>query len=346
MKRIGRTAALVVSAALAAGAAGCADRAPQRYETTFAGMFDTVTTVTAYTESREAFDALADSIRTELNEYHELYDVYHEYEGMVNLCTVNRIGREQPVKVDGRIVELLRFAKEQYAATGGKVNVALGGVLSLWSEYRERSLAEPEKAALPPMDQLQKRASDADLGAVVIDEEASTVFLGKSGLLLDVGAVAKGYAAERVAQRLEREGRSGVLLNLGGNVRAVGGKPDGSAWMVGVQNPRDSETLSMKVPMTGGALVTSGDYQRYYEVDGTRYCHIIDPDTLMPAAYVASVTVLCADSGRADALSTALFTLPLEKGRELVASLPGVEAAWIDAAGKLVTTSGWPESSR
>jgi thiamine biosynthesis lipoprotein len=159
---------------------------------------------------------------------------------------------------------------------------------------------------------------------------------------LDVGAVAKGYATEQVARWLEAQGVSGWLLNVGGNVRAVGKKPDGSLWMAGLENPdEDAKDYLAYLQLESEALVTSGSYQRYYIVDGKSYHHIIHPDTLMPSEGYLSVSVICPDSGMGDALSTALFCMPLEDGKALVESMEGVEALWLTTDGVQTTTSGW-----
>ena len=152
---------------------------------------------------------------------------------------------------------------------------------------------------------------------------------------LDVGSVGKGYAVEMVAQAAEARGLKSALISVGGNLRAIGTKPDGSQWSGGVENPwnaSDVYTASSSyvsgVNMSDMALVTSGNYQRYYVVDGVRYHHLIDPDTLWPARYFDSVSVLSPDSGAADCLTTGLFCMSLEDGQKLVESLDGVEALW------------------
>jgi thiamine biosynthesis lipoprotein len=148
---------------------------------------------------------------------------------------------------------------------------------------------------------------------------------------LDVGAVAKGYAIEKVAVYLENKGISGYLLNVGGNVRAIGTRGDGKAWNAGVENPdtTSAEPYIAQVGLINQAIATSGNYQRYYTVDGKNYHHIIDSSTLMPGENFVSVSVVCDDAGVADSLSTALFLMTYDEGLELSASLDIDEVIWV-----------------
>ena len=141
------------------------------------------------------------------------------------------------VVVDAKIINLLLKSREIYNITGGKTNVAMGAVLSIWHEYREAGIEDPENAELPPMDELKEAALHVNIDDMIIDEAASTVYLRDPLMSLDVGAVAKGYATEQAAEAIEASGRTSVLLSIGGNVRAIGVKPDGSAWNVAIQNP-------------------------------------------------------------------------------------------------------------
>lgn len=306
--------------------------------------FDTATTITGYAESQEAFDAVANQALELLGEYHRLYTIYHRYDGMENLCTINDVtdGAHRTVTVDRRIIDLLVYAREMHQKTGGMTNVAMGSVLKLWHDYRTVGMDDLPNASLPPMDKLQAAAQHVDISHMVIDEENATVTLIDPAMRLDVGAIAKGYATEQVARWLEAQGVSGWLLNVGGNVRAVGNKPDGTPWTVGLENPEDSSADYLAyLQLENEALVTSGSYQRYYIVDGKSYHHIIHPDTLMPAEGFLSVSVICPDSGMGDALSTALFCLSVEDGKALVESMDGVEALWMTTDGAQIVSDGW-----
>ena len=311
---------------------GCAPQTPTAerkvYEASFLNLFDTVTVIKGAADSQEEFSEITQSIHDQLQEYHQLFDIYHDYDGINNLKTVNEMAGQTPVEVDKRIIELLLDCKEYYALTGGMVNVAMGSVLKLWHYARNDGIDDPQNAEVPDMDQLLDAARHTDMDAVVIDEEKSTVYIADPDVQLDVGAIAKGWSVQRVVETAPK----GLLISVGGNVCATGPKnEDGMPWVIGVQNPSEDSYLHTLF-VDNECVVTSGDYQRYYVVDGKVYHHIIDPDTLLPGTRWRSVSIVCADSGLADALSTALFLLPLEDGMQL-AEKCDAEAMWVDAEG-------------
>ena len=314
-----------------------------RYKSSFFDVFDTYSEIIVYTQSEAEAQTALQNAHNELLAYHQLFDIYNSYEGINNLKTVNDQAGLAPVTVDQRIIDLLLFAKDMYTQTDGRMNIAMGSVLSIWHDYRTAGIDDPVNAALPGMEELQAAAAHTDISRLIIDDEANTVFLSDSAMRLDVGAVAKGYAVERVAQQMIADGITSALLSIGGNVRAIGIRGDGASWRVSVQNPdltATDQTLTT-VDLTNLSLVTSGSYQRYYTVDGKTYHHIIDPDTLMPATYLWAVSVVTEDSGLADALSTALFTLSVEEGQALLQRFPGVEALWVNLDGTLVRSAGF-----
>lgn len=318
----------------------------ERFTTTFLELFDTMTQVIAYAESQEAFDDAMVDLKNDLEHYHQLYDTFQSYEGVVNLRTVNEQAGKGPVKVSQEIIDLLLYSKEMYHVTQGQVNIALGAVLEIWHEVREASLADPNNAHLPDMAELKKAAKHANLEDVIIDEDALTVELKDPEMRIDVGAIAKGYATEQVAKRAEARGVTYMLLSVGGNVRAVGSRGNAAdPWRVSIRNPFD-ESLEEKPFVTilnleDASLVTSGVYERYFMYEGKRYHHIINPETLMPENQFMSVSVVTADSGLADALSTAIFNLDIADGQALIESLEGTEALWIYQDGTEVASSGF-----
>ena len=334
-------AMLTAAATLTALLSSCQGGGVTKKTKTGYGMFDSYATVMDYSGgSDERFSELAADALALLSEYHRLFDIYNEYDGIVNLATVNRTAAEAPVKVDGKIIELLIFSKEIYELTDGATDVTMGAVLRLWHECREEAEEEPEAARLPDGDELKEAATHVGFDKLVIDTEAKTVYFSDPKMSLDVGAVAKGYATEMAARMLEERGAYGYVLDVGGNLRVIGTKPDGSGWQSGVRNPDvyAEEAYVYYFELSDGAAVTSGDYERYYTVDGKRYHHIISKDTLMPSEYFSSVTVICGDSGLADGLSTALFNMNIEAGRALVGSLDGVRAVWVTKDGEVLVS--------
>lgn len=306
------------------------------YEATYLTLFDTVTVIKGAAESKEVFASISQSIHDEMYFYHQLFDIYNDYDGLNNLKTINDQAGIGPVKVDRKIIDLLKDCKVYYELSGGIVNVAMGRVLKLWHNARNDGINDPVHAKLPDMERLADAALHTDLNAVVIDEAASTVFITDPNVQLDVGAVAKGWSVQRVAEGAPE----GLLISVGGNVCGTGPKEEtGTPWVVGIQNPNGDNYLHT-IYVTKNNVVTSGDYQRYFIVDGKVYHHIIDPNTLLPGAYWRSVTIVCSDSGLADALSTALFLLPLEDGKMLLDNC-SAEAMWVDADGNQYYSPGF-----
>lgn len=352
MKRL--ICGLLVCLLLCGCAAGVVQPETKNFTATFLDLFDTVTVIKllhhAYPDDveagdivdREGFNFVAQSIHDGLLECHQLFDIYNDYEGINNLKTVNDSAGIAPVEVDRRIIDLLLDCKTYYEATDGRVNAAMGSVLQLWHVARNDGVRNPVGAYLPDFEKLSEAAMHTSFDDVIIDEEASTVYLRDPDMSLDVGAIAKGWSAEYVADRAPE----GLLLSVGGNVRATGPKDEkGSPWVVGIQDPRDPTAHVHTLYLTKGSLVTSGDYQRTYAVNEKLYHHIIDPDTLYPSEYWSSVTILCEDSGLADALSTALFLMNLDEGQQLLAKMDA-EAMWIDVEGNCFYSPGFKDFIR
>ena len=336
-----RLCALVLTLSmLLCGCTGAGEEQKQ-YSATFLTVFDTVTTILGRDSSEAAFTEKAQAVHDELLRYHQLFDIYNEYEGLNNLKTVNDHPGEA-VSVDQAIVDMLLDCKAYYELTGGRVNAAMGSVLRLWHEAREDGLNDFANAYLPDGEALAQAAEHADWDDVLIDEANNTVTIADPGLRLDVGAIAKGWSVQRAAETAPE----GLLISVGGNVCATGPKDStGTPWVVGVQDPDGGDNYLHTLYLTRGSMVTSGDYQRAYMVDGELYHHIIDPDTLYPGKLWRAVTVVCPDSGLADALSTALFLLPIEEGQKLLDACEST-AMWVDAEGNMYYSTGFEELIR
>ncbi len=338
-----RAFAALIALILLFSAAGC-EKTDSKYQYMFFDVFDTVTELTIYAKSESGAVAAAQSAHERLIYLNKIFDIYNEYDDAVSLMSVNNSAAVSPVSVSRETMDLLLFSKEAYDTTGGSVNIAMGSVLSIWHEYREAGLENEAAAVLPPMDELIAASEHTSIDNLVLDEENLSVYFADPALKLDVGAVAKGFAGQLVTNELnsliEAGEISAALLSLGGNVCAAGTKPTGEAWQVAVQDPLGDGNAAMAT-IDEGYMVTSGDYQRYYTVNGIRYNHIIDPNTLMSADKFASVTVICADGALADALSTALFIMDLDEGRALIEATDSAEALWIGSDGSMVYTDGF-----
>ena len=335
--------ALAVCTLLCCALSSCASNPKKnKYSAYSFDYFDTASVITGYARTQEDFDQVANEVLAQLENYHKLYTIYLRFDGLENLCTINDImdGAHRTVKVDRCIIDMLLYAKEMYAVTDGMLNVAMGSVLSIWHDYRTIGRDDPAVASLPPMALLEEASGHTDIAKLIIDEENCTVTLTDPKMTLDVGAIAKGYATEQIARSLEEKGVTGYVLNIGGNVRTIGTKPDGTPWVVGIEDAMGGDYLCY-LQLSGESLVTSGSYQRYYTVDGKQYHHIIHPDTLFPAEGFLSVSVICKNSGMGDAFSTALFCLSLEEGLALVEATPDVEALWVAEDGTQTASSGW-----
>ncbi|MGI6091156.1 MAG: FAD:protein FMN transferase [Saccharofermentanales bacterium] len=343
---------LICAILLAFAAASCSQVEVQsttgdrlRFEESIIGPFDTVTTLVAYTKDQDDFDQFVALVRQDLDHYHKLFDFYNTYPGINNIGTINEQAGKQPVPVDPVIIDFLEQCLWANEISGGRVNMALGAVLSIWHDLRLQGINDPAAAALPDPDALKLANQHTDIHQVKLDKAAATVFLADSAMSLDVGSGAKGYACELVTQHAIEAGYDSFVISLGGNIRTVGVKADsGEKWRIGVKNPdvEAPEEIIDVLSVSDLAIVTSGIYERYYTVNGVKYHHIIDPDTLMPSQYFDSVTVVAPSSATADAITTALLNMSYQDGKEMLAQLENCEALWLKGTERY-STQGYDE---
>ena len=315
-----------------------------KYQAQFFNSFDTIIQIIGYTETEEEFQGYAAMAEEEFLRLNNLFDRFHEYEGINNICTINQNAGVAPVEVPEEILDLVEFSIEWYDQTGGQTNIAMGPVLNIWHSYMEKYAGGSPDAVLPSMEELEAAAEHTDITKVQVDRQAGTVFLEEEGMMLDVGAVAKGYAAQMVADLLYEQGFHSFLISAGGNIVTKDAPLDGirAKWGVGIQDPQkdssDPNASSAEVVFAvNEAVVTSGDYQRFYMVGDQRVHHIIDPDTLMPASYYRGLTVVHEDSGLADLFSTALFCMDYDSCRAF-AQEHDLKVLWIFADGSVEYT--------
>ena len=301
-------------------------------------------------EQIESYVKIADEV---LSYYHKLFDIYYEYSGVNNIKTINKNAGKSPVVVDTEMIDFLEYCKQIYTITEGRTNVMLGSVLKIWHDCREEAEEDfgylaPEY--LPTQTELAEASEHTSMDSLIIDRESSTVYISDPLASLDVGAVAKGYTVDILYERIKATGADSVVLNIGGSIRAIGERPNGDGWVVGITNPHKTveKPFAVRITFRDTALVTSGDYERYFVSGEEKYHHIIDPDTNMPARYFSAVSILTEESALADALSTALFCMSYEDGAALVESLrqqgKQIDVLWIDREGNQHMTDGFRAS--
>lgn len=300
--------------------AGCQKAEPSRSEF----VLGTVCSVTLYDRAKPRI-------------YREIFDRFREIENRmsVNLpdtdvARVNRNAGIAPVQVHEDVFEVIESAVHYAELSDGALDPAIGPLVSLWG-------IGGENPQLPGKEEIDRLLPNINWRDIVLDREKSAVFLTRPGMALDLGAIAKGYAADEAAKILRKTGIPRAMIDLGGNILTYGVKKDKRPWRIGVQNPVDTRGSYIGIVETpvksAGAktVVTSGVYERYFETeDGTRYHHILDPQSGYPArSGLLSVSIVADRSMDADALSTATFVLGYERGRALLDSLEGVDGIFV-----------------
>lgn len=342
---------LLVLSFLLGAAAGCTPKPNyQEFRSTFitvdgVEVFNTVFTVLSWEKSEADWNEHYAKIQELTLKYHKLFDYYNDYEGISNIKTINDQAGKAPVKVDKAIISMIRKAQELYDVTGRETNIAIGSVTGIWHKVRERNMSTdgetvPEsEMIMPTQAELDEAGKHTDFTKVIVDEAASTVYLEDPLMKLDVGALAKGYAAELVADELKAMGMTNGLISAGGNIKSVGAPdlPEKKDWGVAITDPiRPNAYLEDVVfELTGEeSVVSSGDYERFFTYKGKRYHHLIDPKTWQPGEYFSQVTVVTDDSGTADFLSTTFFLMPYEDGVKLAEKL-GTAVVWVFKDGEV-----------
>ncbi len=314
MRRIGALAFCLTLCAVPL--TGCAAR--EQSSTIFA--MDTVMELTAYADDRQCVDDAVSLI-------HDLEDKFSVTDEGSEIYALNENGSGA---VSGDTAGLIVRALEICALTGGALDITVTPALRAWGfttgEYR-----------VPDGGELAELLKLVDYRGVQIDGRTVTL---PPGAMLDLGAVAKGWTGDAVSALWRDMGVESGLLSLGGNVQAIGVKPNGGKWNIGIRDPFSEDALGA-VAVEDKAVVTSGGYQRYFEENGVRYCHIIDPATGRPArSGLASVTVVGPEGVLCDGLSTAVFVLGLDAGAELWRENPGFEMVLVTDGGEVAITEG------
>jgi thiamine biosynthesis lipoprotein len=292
-------------------------------------IMGTEVTVTVVAPSERTGAAAIDAAMAELRRLDEMMSLYKDAS---ELSRVNLAAGLRPVKVSPEMLEAVEAAARISELTDGAFDVTMGPLVVLW-QMRLREKKTPTEG------ELALARSRVGYRNIVIDRAASTLFLKKPGMIMDLGGVAKGYAADKAAAVLGKRGIRNGIVAIAGDIRAMGTRPGGLPWRIGVQHPREPGKTLAVLELADKSVSTSGDYERFQIVNRKRYHHIIDPRTGRPSESLISVTVTGGSGALVDPLTTALFIVGVEKGMAFASAL-GCEAIFEDAEGRIATTSG------
>lgn len=315
---------------------GCAQK-DQTYRESRLAM-DTVTTVTVVSPSREKAKDAMDAAFAEIE---RLETLLNYYSAESDISAINRASGKSPVKVSSETIDILQKAVFIGEETGGAFNPAIGPIMKLWKFTRQGA-----GRSLPSRELIGDTLTLLDYRKIRINESDSTVFLEKEGMEIDLGGIAKGYAADRAIEAIQGQGIQSALVSIAGDIKGIGVREDGKLWRVGIQDPRLKNGKSEEkvadiiaaIDLSNRAVSTSGDYQRFFMKDGKRYHHIIDHRTGYPTdSDLISVSVIAPEGYISDGLSTGVFVLGAEEGISLLES-QGFDGVLIDRDRKVYTT--------
>jgi len=241
------------------------------------------------------------------------------------LARLNASAQQQPFATSEELFSLIRRSLDFSEMTGGAFDITFASVGFL---YDYRSKTRPDET------QREKATALINYRKLVLDHHSATITFSKSGMRIDLGGIAKGYAVDRCISLLQKLGVKQALVTAGGDSRMIGDRW-GRPWSIGVRDPRNEDKLAAVIPLQDVAVSTSGDYQRYFEEDGIRYHHIINPRSGDSARALQSVTIIGPDATTTDALSTSAFVMGLESGLELINRMPDIDAILVDQKGQL-----------
>jgi FAD:protein FMN transferase len=286
-------------------------------------------TVTALASNKHVGDR---AVQAAFDEIKRLEQLLSTWRSDSELSQVNAEAGRRPVQVSRETLQLVIRALEIAELTQGGFNIALGPAIDAWSVT--------ERQYIPDKEELERLKPLVDWTHIHVNRELRTIYLPHKGMRIDVGGIGKGYAADRAVEEMRRAGAMGGVVALSGDIKTFGILPERSGFPVGIRHPRQEGALIALIDLTDEAISTAGDYEQFFDRDGIRYHHILDPQTLRPARTCQSVTVIAKEGTVADGLDTGIFVLGPEQGMALAERLPDVEAIIIDDRGKITVSSG------
>ncbi len=274
-----------------------------------------ITAVGTEEESRQAMMLAFEEIR-------RIDGLMSVYNPDSEVSRVNEAAGEFAVRVSADTLEVVSESLRIARLTNGAMDITVAPLMELWGFGNGEN-------RVPPDDELQEKLLLVDYRKVLADADSSTVRLDLPGMRIDVGGIAKGYAVDSAIRVMKEAGIRNALISAGGDIYAMGAPPGKESWKIGIRHPRARADLLGILELKDRAVATSGDYENFFEVDGKRYCHIMDPGTGRPVQGIMSVTILADTAAEADALATAIFPLGADKGMKLIESLEGVDGIMV-----------------
>lgn len=290
-------------------------------------LMDTLVTISVVADSGEKAEK---AMERAFDEIASLDGTLNFFSGRSEVSLINRNAGVSPVEVSPSTIDLLTKALSASEKTEGAFDATIGPEIALWDFAAGR---------MPDDKTVRARLPLVNYKRLRVDRERSTAYLSERGMSIDLGAIAKGYAADRAVEELKELGIGAGLVSVAGDIKGFGLKPDGGAWKIGIRNPRatGADDIMATIELRDEAVSTSGDYERYFIKDGKRYHHILDPGTGYPSPWCRSVTVIAKDGVDADSFSTAVFVMGPERGMDVLRTM-GFEGVIVDREGKVHVT--------
>jgi thiamine biosynthesis lipoprotein len=306
-------------------------------------LMDTYCSITVVSSSREKAEK---AIEAGFAEIKKLGTLINYYSDTSELSEINRSAGIKPVRVSKETLELINIAVHTSEITDGAFDPSIAPVIKLWDFSRQN-----KKPSVPASNYIKNAMKLVDFEKIQINDITSEVYLQEKGMEIDLGGIAKGYAADKAVDAIKIKGIKAALIAVAGDIRGFGLNTTGKPWNVGIQDPRPEtesekpwEDIIASLRLEDRAISTSGDYQRFFFQNGKRYHHILDPETGYPAySDLISVTVIAPEGYVADGLSTAVFVLGIEKGLALINKL-GLDAVLVGANRKVLVTENIKEN--
>lgn len=291
-------------------------------------LMDTVVDITAYGRNADTY------VEQAFNQMEDLEGILSRHLVDSEIAKINeRAG--QWVEVSDHTLAVIETGLKYAALTDGAFDISVGALVSLWG-------FGTGKYQVPTAEEIAEALQTVGYDKVEVDKQGKRVRVPQD-TILDLGGIAKGYIVDQARAQLKNNRMQRAIVNAGGDISVIGSRPDGTPWRVGVQNPDDPSQIKWVLPLQNNSVVTSGDYQRYFVQNGERWHHILDPRTGYPARGLKSVTIIAQEASAADALSTAVFVLGLEKGSSLIEELPGIEGILVASDDQVWISSGLTE---